>query len=129
MAASSLSADQDDFELVLSNEDVVGDLELARTESKPDPSTGKQRSAPTYACMTVKFATDISFVINIILFGAKIAATISSGSIAVLASCVDSFLDLLSGSIVWLTVLGTVFLTKRDLHNVFSLFSLGACNE
>jgi cation diffusion facilitator family transporter len=43
-----------------------------------------------------------SFVLNVLLLVGKLFATIVSGSLAVLASLLDSFLDLLSGSILFL---------------------------
>jgi len=44
-----------------------------------------------------------SFVINILLFIFKLWAAIQSKSLAVIASAMDSFLDLLSGSIIFIT--------------------------
>lgn len=45
----------------------------------------------------------ISFGINIVLTAAKLLALILSGSLAVFASFLDSVLDLLSGSILFIT--------------------------
>ncbi|XP_019151422.1 PREDICTED: metal tolerance protein 5-like isoform X2 [Ipomoea nil] len=45
----------------------------------------------------------ISNVANMILFAAKIYASIRSGSLAIIASTLDSLLDLLSGFILWFT--------------------------
>jgi len=44
----------------------------------------------------------LSFIINVILLGLKITAAVQSGSLAIIASSLDSLLDLLSGSILFL---------------------------
>ncbi|XP_059628194.1 metal tolerance protein 11 [Cornus florida] len=48
-------------------------------------------------------AIRISNVANMILFAAKVYASIRSGSLAIIASTLDSLLDLLSGFILWFT--------------------------
>ncbi|KAL7586416.1 metal tolerance protein 11 [Lactuca sativa] len=48
-------------------------------------------------------AINISNVANMILFIAKVYASIKSGSLAIIASTLDSLLDLLSGFILWFT--------------------------
>uniref|UniRef100_A0A0C9S452 TSA: Wollemia nobilis Ref_Wollemi_Transcript_14255_1709 transcribed RNA sequence n=1 Tax=Wollemia nobilis TaxID=56998 RepID=A0A0C9S452_9CONI len=48
-------------------------------------------------------AIRISNLANIVLFLAKIYASIKSGSLAIIASTLDSLLDLLSGFILWFT--------------------------
>ncbi|KAL3677692.1 hypothetical protein R1sor_020648 [Riccia sorocarpa] len=50
-----------------------------------------------------KFAIQISNIANIVLFVAKVYASIKSGSLAIIASTLDSLLDLLSGFILWFT--------------------------
>lgn len=50
-----------------------------------------------------RMAIHISNVANLILFIAKVYASIASKSLAVIASTMDSFLDLLSGLILWFT--------------------------
>lgn len=50
-----------------------------------------------------RFAVTASNVCNLILFGAKVFASYESRSLAVLASTLDSLLDLLSGFILWFT--------------------------
>ncbi|CAN6448241.1 unnamed protein product [Victoria cruziana] len=45
----------------------------------------------------------ISNVANMVLFAAKVLASIRSGSLAIIASTLDSLLDLLSGFILWFT--------------------------
>ncbi|GLT31981.1 hypothetical protein SLA2020_066780 [Shorea laevis] len=50
-----------------------------------------------------KFAVHASNIANIVLFVAKIYASVESKSMAVIASTLDSLLDLLSGFILWFT--------------------------
>lgn len=45
----------------------------------------------------------ISNIANMILFAAKVYASTRSGSLAIIASTLDSLLDLLSGFILWFT--------------------------
>ncbi|XP_035539547.1 metal tolerance protein 11-like isoform X1 [Juglans regia] len=49
------------------------------------------------------FAIRISNVANMALFAAKVYASVQSGSLAIIASTLDSLLDLLSGFILWFT--------------------------
>ncbi|XP_021859725.1 metal tolerance protein 11 isoform X2 [Spinacia oleracea] len=49
------------------------------------------------------FAIRISNIANMILFIAKVYASVQSGSLAIIASTLDSLLDLLSGFILWFT--------------------------
>jgi divalent metal cation (Fe/Co/Zn/Cd) transporter len=49
------------------------------------------------------FAIRISNFANMVLFVAKAYASIKSGSLAIIASTLDSLLDLLSGFILWFT--------------------------
>ncbi|KAH9604911.1 hypothetical protein KSS87_000818 [Heliosperma pusillum] len=49
------------------------------------------------------FAIRISNVANMVLFVAKVYASVQSGSLAIIASTLDSLLDLLSGFILWFT--------------------------
>ncbi|GKV29477.1 hypothetical protein SLEP1_g38406 [Rubroshorea leprosula] len=50
-----------------------------------------------------KFAIQASNIANVVLFAAKIYASVESKSMAVIASTLDSLLDLLSGFILWFT--------------------------
>ena len=50
-----------------------------------------------------RLAIHISNVANLLLFAAKVYASIESQSLAVIASTLDSLLDLLSGLILWFT--------------------------
>ncbi|CAO2826165.1 unnamed protein product [Amaranthus hypochondriacus] len=49
------------------------------------------------------FAIRISNICNMVLFIAKVYASVRSGSLAIIASTLDSLLDLLSGFILWFT--------------------------
>ncbi|KAF3448787.1 hypothetical protein FNV43_RR09500 [Rhamnella rubrinervis] len=50
-----------------------------------------------------RFAVNISNIANLVLFVAKVYASVESRSLAVIASTLDSLLDLLSGFILWFT--------------------------
>ena len=50
-----------------------------------------------------RLAIRISNLANVVLFAAKVFASIESRSLAVIASTLDSLLDLLSGFILWFT--------------------------
>ncbi len=50
----------------------------------------------------MKIAVYLSFAVNVLLFGGKLYAAITSASISVIASLMDSALDLMSGSIVFI---------------------------
>ena len=55
------------------------------------------------AAKKAKWAINVNVIANIILLAAKIAAAFSSGSLSLIASLVDSALDLLCTIIVWST--------------------------
>lgn len=50
-----------------------------------------------------RFAVNVSNLANLVLFVAKVYASVESRSLAVIASTLDSLLDLLSGFILWFT--------------------------
>lgn len=50
-----------------------------------------------------RFAINLSNIVNLILFVTKVVASVESLSMAVIASTLDSLLDLLSGFILWFT--------------------------
>lgn len=50
-----------------------------------------------------KFAIQVSNIMNMVIFTAKVYACVRSGSLAIIASTLDSLLDLLSGFILWFT--------------------------
>ena len=50
-----------------------------------------------------RFAMNLSFCFNVLLFVLKVIVVVMSGSLSLIASALDSFLDLLSGGILWFT--------------------------
>ncbi|CAM6010871.1 unnamed protein product [Sphagnum balticum] len=52
-----------------------------------------------------KLAIQISNCANLVIFAAKVYACVRSGSLAIIASTLDSLLDLLSGFILWFTAI------------------------
>jgi len=52
-----------------------------------------------------KLAIQISNCANLLIFAAKVYACVRSGSLAIIASTLDSLLDLLSGFILWFTAI------------------------
>lgn len=69
----------------------------------PSPSSiAEQQADDEDAAPAVRFAINISFAANVLLFAIKIFASIYSGSLAVIASAIDSSLDLVSGSIIFI---------------------------
>ncbi len=62
----------------------------------------------------VKIAIYGSFILNVALFIAKIVAVVLSGSISLIASAVDSGLDLMSGSIIFIT--SCLMKRKRSIY-------------
>lgn len=73
---------------------IMGFLEL-----EAEQRSGKDEEEGPNCHRTV--AINVSFLVNIALFVLKIIAAIRSGSVAVVASALDSFLDLLSGSLLY----------------------------
>ncbi|CAL4951245.1 unnamed protein product [Urochloa decumbens] len=69
---------------------------------------GLDQNAPTeeelrQLAKSERFAINLSNVVNLILFVTKVVASAESASMAVIASTLDSLLDLLSGFILWFT--------------------------
>lgn len=62
----------------------------------------------------IKLAIYISFFTNVVLLAFKILAFALSGLLVILASAIDSALDLLSGSIIFVT---HRLMQKRDIHH------------
>ncbi|ODQ63156.1 hypothetical protein NADFUDRAFT_63217 [Nadsonia fulvescens var. elongata DSM 6958] len=59
----------------------------------------------------VMFAIYVNFIINIILLGGKVVVTLLTSSLSIMASLVDSVLDLMSTVIIWFS---TRLVEKRD---------------
>lgn len=64
---------------------------------------GMSKEEQAHLARSETFAIRISNIANMILFAAKVYASIRSGSLAIVASTLDSLLDLLSGFILWFT--------------------------
>lgn len=52
----------------------------------------------------IHLAINISFIANVVLFLTKVFLAIYSGSMAILASAFESFLDILSNAIIFFTI-------------------------
>lgn len=86
------------------NEIILGLAELDamhRKESKDAERDGKQQQDDGNVQL-VRRAVNISFACNVLLCVLKVVAAIQSRSLSVIASMLDSVLDLLSGSILYL---------------------------
>lgn len=59
-----------------------------------------------------RMAIHASNIANVVLFVAKVYASVESRSLAVIASTLDSLLDILSGFILWFTA----YAMKRPNH-------------
>ena len=78
---------------------------MSAAESSGDEDDGDRallvdRSPPL---MSARRATQLSMALNVVLFIAKLVATVLSGSLSVLSSVVDSALDLFTGVVLFLT--------------------------
>lgn len=81
--------------------EVLTDTSHSSTRSTSADADAGARAPP--GCCTTSVIVQLSLLANIFLFGAKLVAALSSGSMAVVASLVDSGLDLLSGAILYYT--------------------------
>ncbi|XP_050211102.1 metal tolerance protein 11 [Mercurialis annua] len=64
---------------------------------------GMSKEEQEHLARSETFAIRISNIANMVLFVAKVYASVRSGSLAIIASTLDSLLDLLSGFILWFT--------------------------
>jgi cation diffusion facilitator family transporter len=83
----------------------------------PAAASPDDAAAPPAASLTaaaVAFAINASMVVNVLLLVIKVYAAATSSSIAVVASAIDSFLDLLSGSIMWVSA--SLAASKANAH-------------
>ncbi|KAI9156480.1 hypothetical protein LWI28_007386 [Acer negundo] len=72
---------------------------LAERGFVPGMSKEEQESLARSETLAIR----ISNIANMVLFAAKVYASVRSGSLAIIASTLDSLLDLLSGFILWFT--------------------------
>nr|VDD05285.1 unnamed protein product [Brassica oleracea] len=75
--------------------------ELAERGFVPGMSKEEQDNLAKSETLAIR----ISNIANMLLFAAKVYASVTSGSLAIVASTLDSLLDLLSGFILWFTAL------------------------
>jgi len=73
--------------------------ELAERGFVPGMSKEEQDNLAKSETLAIR----ISNIANMLLFAAKVYASVTSGSLAIIASTLDSLLDLLSGFILWFT--------------------------
>ncbi|KAL1924114.1 uncharacterized protein VTP21DRAFT_7149 [Calcarisporiella thermophila] len=62
----------------------------------------------------IALAINVSFFVNLVMFGTKIFVSLISGSLAILASAFESFLDLLSNAIIFYTIR---YIEHRDYYS------------
>ncbi len=74
-------------------------------------AASEDASAASVESKLVDFAINASTAANVLLLILKVTASIFSGSVAVVASTVDSVLDIMSGMIVWYS---SLLSSKRD---------------
>ncbi|KAI9312567.1 hypothetical protein BX666DRAFT_2030893 [Dichotomocladium elegans] len=67
-------------------------------------STNSGGGHPNSTPSLIQLAINASFAVNVLLFVLKLCLAVYSGSIAVLATAFESFLDLLSGGIIFVTM-------------------------
>ncbi|KAG6553192.1 hypothetical protein Mapa_005252 [Marchantia paleacea] len=78
-------------------ETLAGFEEVDSLEKGPKQDDGAEESKDR----GVEFAINISNIMNVILLAVKIYASIQSRSLAIVASTLDSLLDLLAGMVLW----------------------------
>ncbi|XXG75083.1 hypothetical protein AAC387_Pa07g3665 [Persea americana] len=99
---------------VLGSEDVVAEyyqqqVEMLAVFNEMDALTergflpGQTKEERERTARNERMAIRISNIANMVLFAAKVYASVRSHSLAIIASTLDSLLDLLSGFILWFT--------------------------
>ncbi|KAF9977397.1 hypothetical protein BGZ73_006144 [Actinomortierella ambigua] len=73
-------------------------------ETSPLLGAGTARRSQRSSARMIELAINISMIANVALVLSKIWTVVMSASLAVLASMIDSLMDLLSGCIVWYSV-------------------------
>lgn len=96
----------------MNHDDEESSVGIADGSSRP--LLPKQSSSESTSQLAVHLAINASFAINFVLFITKILVAFTSGSLSVLASTFESFLDLLSNGIIFYTVR---IIKKRDYYN------------
>ncbi|GJP43260.1 hypothetical protein CLOM_g2743 [Closterium sp. NIES-68] len=85
------------------NEMIDGFSEMDALSERLLRPTAEEARAAAKTARGEHWAIQISNIANIILFIVKVVASIESGSLSIIASTLDSLLDLLSGFILWYT--------------------------
>ena len=76
---------------------------LERTSGRSDEESRGKTLEEEEEDKREQLALKISFYANIVLLGVKLFAAVSSGSLSIITSALDSFLDLVSGLILFVT--------------------------
>ncbi|KAK9703640.1 hypothetical protein K7432_010627 [Basidiobolus ranarum] len=92
-----------DIDVILAHHGPFDTNSLSTDEAKEDSPLNLIRNQRKTSAHLVRLAINVSFFFNLILFAAKVYTAIASGSLVVIASTVDSFMDLLSGAIIFYT--------------------------
>ncbi|KAI7867922.1 cation efflux family-domain-containing protein [Spinellus fusiger] len=71
---------------------------------QPLLSAGKKLGDKKTKLWIVHLAINLSFIANLMLFAAKLLVALYSGSMAILASAFESFLDIVSNAIIFFTI-------------------------
>jgi len=79
---------------------ILGLLEMEELLKDSDAKPGDDNQEENLT--RVRIAVNVSFLVNVCLLVLKVIAAVQSGSLAVIASSLDSLLDLLSGGILFL---------------------------
>ncbi|KAL1925653.1 uncharacterized protein VTP21DRAFT_536 [Calcarisporiella thermophila] len=84
-------------------------------DAAPEQETGEPEPQQRHLSSerTIQLAVRISFAANLILFASKVSVAALSGSLSVLASTVESFLDLISSGIIVYTAR---YIKSRDYY-------------
>lgn len=76
--------------------------EPSQTANPSQPIISEKEKKQKKINRMIKLSINASFIANIFLLLIKVYAAATSGSLAVIASSIDSVMDLISGSVVWL---------------------------
>ncbi|ORY04804.1 metal tolerance protein [Basidiobolus meristosporus CBS 931.73] len=82
-------------------------IQLPETNLETTPLINSNRNKQ------VSWAINISFLANICLFVMKVYMTLSSGSLAILVSALDSFLDIMAGTVIFCT---SIIIRRKNFY-------------
>jgi hypothetical protein len=91
---------------LLSDGDEEAILEAPLLSKHPNIKNNNNNNKTSFSSSTwlIHLAINISFLANIILFITKVFVAVFSGSMAILATAFESFLDILSNAIIFFTI-------------------------